>query len=113
MFTTFKSGPVPLTYTDEELLQLIDNYISESHGEFSYKNLCYYIVAKAKEEGKVEGAPHTEYSRSEMSINAGYKVSRILWEKIWNKEIYIVFGENPYQAHYNDDLRFLKYEWHL
>ena len=64
MFTTYKSGPVPLTYTDDELLHLIDAYISDSNGEFSYKNLCYYIVAKAKEEGKVEGAPHTEYSRS-------------------------------------------------
>lgn len=110
MFTTYKSGPVPLTYTDDELSHLIDEYISDSNGEFSYKNLCYHIVARAKEEGKVEGAPHTEYSRCEMSIIAGYKVSRILWEKIWNKEIYIVFGENPYQAHYNGDTRFLRYE---
>ena len=105
---TYISGPVPITYTNNELRQLIDDYISQVKGVFTYKSLCSYIVAKAKEENRVEGAPNTEYSSSELSIAAGYDVSRILWEKIWNKEIFIVFGENHYQAHYNNDTRFLK-----
>lgn len=79
---TYNYGPVPITYTNNELCKLIDDYISQVKGEFTYKNLCGYIVAKAKEEAKVEGAPHTEYSSSELSVTAGYDVSRILWDKI-------------------------------
>lgn len=108
MCMTYKTGPVPITYTDEELEQLISSYIAEANDEFSYRNICYYIVAKAKEEGKVQGAPHTEYTGNEISISAGNRISRILWEKIWSKEIFIAFGENPYHAHYNGDTRFLK-----
>ena len=55
---------------------------------------------------KAEGAPNTKYSSSDISIADGIRVSRILWEKIWNKEIFIAFGDNPYRAQYKDDTRF-------
>ena len=97
---TSDSNPVPVTYDDQELLSLIDKYLSEIHGEFSYKGVCHYVVNEAKRNNKVEGAPHTHYTSS------GIRISKILWEKIWNKEVFIVFGDNPYLGQYNNDVRF-------
>ena len=103
---TFDSNPVPVTYDDQELLSLIDKYLSEIKGEFSYKSLSRYVVNQAKQKDKVEGAPHTRYSSSEISITDGIRISKILWEKIWNKEIIIAFGDNPYRGISKDDTRF-------
>lgn len=99
-------NPVPVTYSDQELKSLIDNYLSDIKGEFSYKGVCHYVVNEAKRNNKAEGAPNTKYSSSDISIADGIRVSRILWEKIWNKEIFIAFGDNPYRAQYKDDTRF-------
>lgn len=106
--TTTKFGPVPVTYTDEELNKMISDYIADIKTEFTYNGICSYVVTKAVEEDKVEGAPHTKYTRNELSVKDGYRVSRILWEKIWAKEIFIIFGKNPYMAHLNDDTRFMR-----
>ena len=108
MYKISESGPVPLTYTDLEIHQLVDNFIKESKGEFSYKRICDYIVSMAKQDGKVEGAPYAEYRSFEISISDGYTISRVLWEKIWNKEIIIAFGENSYRCYSNGDKRFIK-----
>lgn len=107
MYTT-DSNPVPVTYDDQELLSLIDKYLSEKHGEFSYKSVCHYVVNEAKRNNKVEGAPHTHYSSNEICIPDGIRISKILWEKIWNKEVFIAFGDNPYRGQYNNDVRFYK-----
>lgn len=107
--TITDSNSVPVTYTDQELKNLIDKYLSDMEGEFSYKDMCHYVVNEAKRNNKVEGAPNTKYSSSDISIADGIRVSKILWEKIWNKEIFVAFGENPYRARYRDDTRFYKY----
>lgn len=108
--TTTKFGPGPVTYKDEELDQIISDYVAEINMEFSYNGICSQVVAKAVDENKVEGAHHTKYTRNDLSAKDGYRVSRILWEKIWEKEIFIAFGKKTYMAHTNDDTRFLKYQ---
>ena len=105
---TYNYGPVPVIYSYEELKGLIDRYIEKANDESSFKEICQHILYTAKENGRVKGAPHAEYISSELCIDCSYKISRILWEKVWNREIYIAFGENPYRAHYNGDTRFMK-----
>lgn len=105
---TSDSNPVPVTYDDQELLTIIDMYLSEMNGEFSYKGVCHYVVNEAKRNNKVEGAPHTKYSSSDISIADGIRISKILWEKILNKEIIVAFGDNPYRGVGKDDTRFYK-----
>ena len=105
---TSDSNPEPVTYDDQELLTIIDMYLSEMNGEFSYKGVCHYVVNEAKRNNKVEGAPHTKYSSSDISIADGIRISKILWEKILNKEIIVAFGDNPYRGVGKDDTRFYK-----
>ena len=106
--TTYDPNPVCLTYSEDELRQLIGNYVQEQKGEFSYKSICVYILQRAKEEGKVPNANHTEYSSNELNPVSGRMVSKILWELIWKKQIFIVFGKNPYGGGYYDDVRLCK-----
>lgn len=42
-----------------------------------------------------------------MSPLSAIEVSKCLWELIWDKRIFIAFGENPYAAHYAGDTRFV------
>lgn len=49
----------------------------------------------------------TRYSSREMSPLSAIEVSKCLWELIWDKKIFIAFGENPYAAHYAGDTRFV------
>lgn len=106
---TSDSNPVPVTYDDQELMILVDKYLSERNDEFSYKGICRYVVNEAKRNDKVEGAPHTKYSSSDISIADGIRISKILCEKILNKEIFIAFGDNQYRGVGKDDTRFYKF----
>ena len=49
------------------------------------------------------------YVTPDISIADGIRISKILWEKIWNKEIIIAFGDNPYRGIGKDDVRFYKF----
>jgi len=104
---TYDSNPVPVTYTQEELRQVVDSYLKEVHTEFSFRGICSYIVDKAIKEGKVRDASHTKYSSREMSPLSAIEASKCLWELIWDKKIFIAFGENPYAARYSGDTRFV------
>ena len=42
-----------------------------------------------------------------MSPSSAIEVSKCLWELIWDKKIFIAFGENSYMAHYAGDTRFI------
>lgn len=107
MYVTYDSNPVPVTYTQEELRQVIDDYLKDVTTEFSFRSLCSYIIDNAIAEGKVPNASHTQYSSREMSPLSAIEVSKCLWELIWDKKIFIAFGENPYMAHYAGDTRFV------
>lgn len=58
MYVTYDSNPVPMTYTREELRQVIDDYLKGVTTEFSFRCLCSHIVEKAIKEGKVRDASH-------------------------------------------------------
>lgn len=106
--TITNPNPVPVTYDDQELKELIGKYLSDIGGEFSYQGVCRYVVNEAKRNNKVEGAPNTKYTSSEISIPDGIRISKNLWEKIWDKEIIITFGVNKYRSNYPSDTRFFK-----
>lgn len=107
MYITYDSNPVPVTYTQEELKQVVDNYLKDMTTEFSFRSLCSFIVDKAIDEGKVYNAGHTQYSNHDLNPISAIEVSKYLWELIWDKRIFIAFGENPYVAHYAGDTRFV------
>lgn len=104
---TYDSNPIPVTYTHDELRQVIEDYLNDMTTEFSFRGLCSHIIDKAIAEGKVRDASSTQYSSCEMNPLSAVEVSKCLWELIWNKRIFIAFGENPYVARYAGDTRFV------
>ena len=104
---TYDTNPVPMTYTQKELRQVIESYLKEVDTEFSFRCLCSYIIDKAIKDGKVRDASHTKYSSRELNPSSAIEVSECLWELIWDKKIFIAFGENPYAARYAGDTRFI------
>lgn len=105
--TYYDSNPVPVEYKEQEMREKVLSFISEDRSEFSFKMLSCYIVQTAIKEQKVKNAAHTQYSSMEMDPMSSILLSRILWELIWDKRIFIAFGENPYAAHYAGDTRFV------
>lgn len=107
MYVTYDPNPVPVTYTQEELNQVIEDFLKGGTTEFSFRGLCSYIVEKAIKEGKVPNASHTQYGSRELNPSSAIEVSKCLWELIWDKRIFIAFGENPYVARCAGDTRFI------
>lgn len=105
--TYYNSNPVPVEYTEEEMREKILVYIKDTEREFSFKSLSVFLVHEAIKELKVKDAAHTQYSSNEMDPLSSIQLSKILWELIWDKTIFIAFGENPYVAHYAGDTRFV------
>lgn len=105
---TCDPNPVPITYTYSELDTIISKFISDSKIEFNFNELCFFIVNKAKEENKVKDSEHVVYSSSELSSSDSIHVSRILWDYIWNKEIFIAFGDSKYRSCTQGNTRFFK-----
>lgn len=105
--TYYNSNPVPVEYTEEEMRERVLRFIDDNKTEFSFKVLSSYMVQIAISERKVKDADHTVYSSSEMDPRSSIMLSKILWDLIWDKKIFIAFGENPYAAHYAGDTRFV------
>lgn len=105
--TIYSSGPVPVEYTEVEFRQIINEYISGEKREFLFSSLCSYIIERAIKEGKVTNAKTTQYSSYVMTPSASYIVSKILWDYIFDRKLFIAFGKNPYASQSNDDTRFI------
>lgn len=105
--TYYDSNPVPVEYKEPEMREKVLSFISEDRNEFTFKTLSIFIVQTAIKEHKVKNAAHTQYGSNEMDPMSSILLSKILWELIWDKRIFIAFGENPYAAHYAGDTRFV------
>lgn len=49
-------NPITITYSDERLRTLVEEYITMQRHEFTFKDLCSYVLHWAKEEGKTATA---------------------------------------------------------
>lgn len=47
-----KNTAITITYSDERLRILVEEYITMQKHEFTFKDLCTYVLYWAKEEGK-------------------------------------------------------------
>lgn len=45
--------PISVTYSDERLRTLVEEFITMQKHEFTFKDLCSYVLYWAKEEGKM------------------------------------------------------------
>lgn len=99
-----------MNYSVEELNQIIDKFIEAQKNEgqetFSYRNLCHYLFRLALSENRLQKENDCMYNNPVMADSDATLVSKLLWERIWEKEIIIDFHESKYASSYHDDTRF-------
>lgn len=106
--TTYIYGPskLPLKYEDEKLEELIGKFIADAK-EFTYSQLCNHILMIADQEGMLEKQPHTSYSQIHLTHNDTIKINKYLWERIWAKEVMILFNSPQDMYHRSDETYFI------
>ncbi len=110
MIVYYGEHPLQMIYTDEELSEKIGEYIADKAKEgcyyFSYKGLCNVLFRSAQTENKLKTEKDATYNNPVLDYNDATRISRLLWERIWNKVIFIDFFENKYAANYHEDTYF-------
>lgn len=106
--TKYFFGPskLGLKYTDEQLNQLIEDYI-KSNGEFSFSQLCGHVLSIADQQDKLKKEPNTSYSQIILTYADTVKISRMLWDRIWNKELIQLFNDPRDMNHNNSETYFV------
>ena len=95
---------LPMTYSEKELSEIIRDYIRDKE-QFYFNDICSYIFNKAKRNDRINKEKDTEYRGGiKISYFDELLISKLLWEEIWNKKIFINFSKNPYFVQTNEIL---------
>lgn len=93
---------LPLSYTNEELKEVIDRYIG-AHDTFTYRSLCQYIVGEADKDNKlVKEDNHIYECPIELTKKDLNRVTRLLWDLIWGHKIFIDFSDTTHKYGYGE-----------
>ena len=107
----YDANPVHLLYTNEELRDRI-NMIMDSRDHttgITFVNLCYQVMQMAFQENMVKKVEDTIITSEELAPEEQVRVSRILWELIWDHKIFLLFGRSELLGLSNGEDRFVKY----
>ena len=74
---TNNNNPVSVTYTDAELRNLVEEYITQQKSGFTLKGVCSYVLYWAVEDDKVANA-RAIIESNELSNDTQGRVKRIL-----------------------------------
>ena len=107
----YDTNPVRLLYTNEELrdriLMVMD---SRDHTTgITFVNLCYQVIQIGFQENKVVIPEDSIVTSEELAPGEQVRVSRILWELIWDRKIFLLFGRSDLLGLSNGEDRFVKY----
>lgn len=108
----YDSNPVQLLFNNEELKERINLVMaSRDHKTgITFVNLCYQLMQLAFQEHRVKKADeNTTVISEELSAEDQVRVSRILWELIWEHKIFLLFGRSELLGLSNGEDRFVKY----
>ncbi len=107
----YDSKPVHLLYNDEELRSRILMIIEgrDKTIGITFVNLCYQIIQIAFQEKMVKVPEDTIITSEELAPEEQVRVSRILWELIWDHKIFLLFGRSDLLGLSNGEDRFVKY----
>lgn len=108
----FDSNPVQLLFNNEELKERINMVMSSRDHTtgITFVNLCYQLVQLAFQEQRVKkNDENTTLTSEELCADDQVRVSRILWELIWDHKIFLLFGRSELLGLSNGEDRFVKY----
>ena len=107
----YDANPVHVLYNNEELRNRILMIIEgrDKTTGITFVNLCYQIMQMAFQENQVKKADDTIITSEELAPEEQVRVSRILWELIWDHKIFLLFGRSELLGLSNGEDRFVKY----
>ena len=108
----YDSNPVQLLFSNEELKERINMVMSsrDHTNGITFVNLCYQLIQIAFQEHRVKkDDENTTIISEELSADDQVRVSRILWELIWDHKIFLLFGRSELLGLSNGEDRFVKY----
>ena len=71
---TSNNTPISITYTDPQLRILIEEFIAMQRSEFTFKDVCSYILYRALEEEKTTGSKIYESNQLEQKDSERVRV---------------------------------------
>lgn len=108
---TLDNNPVHVLYDNNKLrdvIMMIMNGRTDMMG-ITFVNLCYQVLQLAEQEKMVENSGEVMHTSKEIAPEDQVRVSRVLWELIWDRKIYLLFGRSPLLGLSNGEDRFVKY----
>ncbi|MBQ8959152.1 MAG: hypothetical protein IJ057_11755 [Bacteroidales bacterium] len=107
----YDANPVHILYNNEELRQRILMIIEgrDTTTGTTFVNLCYQIRQQAINDHAVADSENTVYTSEELAPEDQVRVSRVLWELIWEHKVFLLFGRSPLLGLSNGEDRFVKY----
>ena len=107
----YDANPVRVLYNNEELRDRILMNIEgrDKTTGITFVNLCYQVMQMAFQENQVKKADDTIVTSEELAPEEQVRVSRILWELIWDHKIFLLFGRSELLGLSNGEDRFVKY----
>lgn len=107
----YDANPVKLGFNDETLKHRILHLVEgrEDSNGITFINLCYQLRQMAINEHLLDSPEVTTYTNDELVPEDQIRVSRLLWELIWEHKVYLLFGRSPLLGLSNGEDRFVKY----
>lgn len=109
--TQYGESRFGLKYEDEELKSIINAFIQLQRKVkdyyFTYYTLCRHIMLLADKEDRLNGKDaNTYYQQPNLSGKEYTRISRLIWDFILEKKIFVDFSNNAYIPHYENDTVF-------
>lgn len=109
--TQYGESRFGLKYNDEELTGIIDSFIKKQKSQdidyFTYYTLCKFILITAEKSDRLNGKePNTYYQQPNLNQKEYTRMSRLIWNFILDRKIFVDFSNNAYIAHYENDTVF-------
>ena len=90
---TITQNTVSVTYTDSELRNLVEEYITQQKSEFTLKGVCSYVLYWAVEDGRIaNNKPLVE--SDELQPNDKTKILRVLDAIVIDGRITVIPSED-------------------
>lgn len=107
MLFFYDKTPVGILYTDKEMLDVLTSFIDTFDGDtITYGQISTYIISKADKDSKLDKLPEAKYNSIILTDKDGQRLSRMLWELIFQRKIYLNFYRNLYSNIKQDDFVF-------
>ena len=87
--------PITIDYSDTQLRVLVEEYITQQRGTFTFKGICSYVLYWAIEEGRTTSSQSTLFASNQLHPTDCERISRILRKISQEHRITVDSGDKP------------------